>query len=296
MYFLYALILKNIKMNIHEAIACDLGKMAGFSVITVLRADEPAPYSIYNGGAESPFLLTGDHAGDLVPSALDGLGLSPEQLNQHIAIDIGVNTLGRLMADRLNASFLFQPYSRLVIDCNRPPHQMDAVPELSDGTRIPGNFNLAPEARAARIREIFDVYHASFIQELDRRDQAGQRTVLVALHSFTPHHGDFPAPRPWHVGVLWNRDGRLAHPLMEHLDAEPGLIVGNNEPYRVSDELDYAIPVHGEARGILSVELEVRQDLLADEAACAEWADRLSVALSAALADIDAAQTQDMVT
>ncbi|WP_306051208.1 N-formylglutamate amidohydrolase [Oceaniradius stylonematis] len=262
-------------------------------MVAVLQAGEPEPFLIYNEEASSPFLLTGDHAGNSVPRSLNALGLPPEEFNRHIGVDIGVERLGRMLADLLDAPFLFQPYSRLVIDCNRPLHQVDAIPVVSDGTHVPGNAHLDPEDRAARIRDIFEVYHARFAEALDRRDRAGQRTILVALHSFTPHHGDFPAPRPWHVGVLWNRDGRLARPLIKHLGAEPGLIVGDNEPYRVSDELDYAIPVHGEARGIVSVELEVRQDLLTHEAGCAQWANRLAKVLTGALADLDTMHPQD---
>ncbi|MEM6384399.1 MAG: N-formylglutamate amidohydrolase [Pseudomonadota bacterium] len=265
-------------------------------MVTLLQADEPEPFSIYNEDGQSPFLLTGDHADNLVPKALNALGLPPEELTRHIGIDVGVKPMGRILADLLDAAFLFQPYSRLVIDCNRPPHQADAVPAVSDGIRVPGNLNLSEAERAVRVREIFDVYHARFIDVLRRRDEVGQPTVLVALHSFTPRHGDFPEPRPWHVGVLWNRDFRLADPLIKHLRTEPDLIVGENQPYRVSDELDYAIPVHGEARGIVSVELEVRQDLLVDEAGCRVWANRLARVLRAALTDVDARLTHDMVT
>ncbi|MEO0382594.1 MAG: N-formylglutamate amidohydrolase [Pseudomonadota bacterium] len=264
-------------------------------MVTVLQAGEPDPFSLYNGQADSPFLLTGDHAGNLVPQSLNALGLPFEELNRHIGIDIGVKTLGQMLADKINAPFFWQPYSRLVIDCNRPPHQVDAIPVFSDGTFVPGNAELGSEERAARISEIFDVYHALFREQLDQRSRNGQRTVLVALHSFTPHHTDYPDPRPWHVGVLWNRDERMAGPLIKHLRQEPGLIVGANEPYRVSDELDYAIPVHGEARGILSVELEVRQDLLSDEASCATWADRLATALLAVLSDVDNGIVTEMV-
>lgn len=262
---------------------------------SVLRSDEPAPFSVYNAGGRSPFFLSGDHAGNLVPSSLNNLGLPSEELDRHIGVDIGIEPLGRMLADKLDAPFFFQPYSRLVIDCNRPPDQADAIPVMSDGTRIPGNAKLDPEARAARIREIFDVYHEKFSGLFDERDNAGKRTVLVALHSFTPLHGDFPAPRPWHIGVLWNRDGRLASPLIEKLASETELVIGDNEPYRVSDELDYAIPVHGEARGTLSIELEVRQDLISDEAGVAEWATRLARALPAALSDLENAEQHSMV-
>ncbi|MEM9107533.1 MAG: N-formylglutamate amidohydrolase [Pseudomonadota bacterium] len=262
---------------------------------TLLGEQEPEPFDLYNGDAGGAFLLTGDHAGNRIPSALDGLGLPPSELNRHIGIDIGIARLGPMLADRLDAAFVSQPYSRLVIDCNRPPHQLDAIPEVSDGTTVPGNVGLGIGDRRARISEIFDFYHARVRLELERRHQRGQRTVFVALHSFTPHHGDFPAPRPWHIGVLWNRDGRLARPLLERLRKVNDVVVGENQPYGVSDELDYAIPVYGEAQGILSVELEVRQDLLYGEDDCAEWADRIAPALSMALKDHDAAAPTEVV-
>ncbi len=261
----------------------------------LLATGEPRPFDLYRSNAASAFLLTGDHAGNLVPESLGALGLPAEELNRHIGVDIGVARLGRMLADRLEACFLSQPYSRLVIDCNRPPHQPDSIPEISDSTVIPGNAGLDAADRAARVREIFDVYHAGFAAELDRRSARGQRTVLVALHSFTPQHGDFPAPRPWHIGVLWNRDDRLARPLLKRLRGQPDVVVGENQPYGVSDQLDFAIPVHGEARGILSVELEVRQDLLGDQAGCADWADRIAAALPAALDDFDGANVGEVV-
>lgn len=261
----------------------------------LLGAEEPSPFSLYRSKAESAFLLTGDHAGNLVPKSLEDLGLPLSELARHIGLDIGVYPLGKMLADRLDATFLSQPYSRLVIDCNRPPHQFDSIPEKSDGTPIPGNIRLDPEARRTRVHEIFDVYHTGFSAELDRRLAHGQRTIIVALHSFTPVHGDFPAPRPWHIGVLWNRDDRLGRPLLERLREQPDIVVGENEPYSVSDQLDYAIPVHGEARGIMSVELEVRQDLLSDASGCADWADRIAAALPAALNDLDAANVSEVV-
>ncbi|MEM1288603.1 MAG: N-formylglutamate amidohydrolase [Pseudomonadota bacterium] len=262
----------------------------------LLGADEPAPFSLYNPVGKSPFFLSGDHAGNRVPALLSNLGLPPEELERHIAIDIGIEALGKRLADKLDAPFFFQPYSRLVIDCNRPPDQADAVPAVSDGTHIPGNADLDADARATRVEEIFDVYHAEFSTLFEAREKAGKRTVLVALHSFTPFHGDFPANRPWHIGVLWNRDGRLAAPLIENLSKDAELVVGDNQPYRVSDELDYAIPVHGEARNTLSVELEVRQDLISDDAGVDAWATRLARVLPIALSNLQGADQQSMVS
>ncbi|MEM8796194.1 MAG: N-formylglutamate amidohydrolase [Pseudomonadota bacterium] len=261
----------------------------------LLDVGEQNPFALYNRDGTSAFLFTGDHAGNKVPRSLDMLGLGPEELDRHIGIDIGVEPLGRMLADRLDAAFLYQPYSRLVIDCNRPPHQADAIPEVSDGTTIPGNVNLTPQARQARVAQIFDVYHLEFAAELQRRAEEGRRTVIIALHSFTPHHSEFPEPRPWHIGVLWNRDNRLARPLVKHLRVRNDRVVGENQPYRVSDELDYAIPVYGEAAGVLSVELEVRQDLVSDQTGCEHWAGVIAAILPAALDDFDAENTHEVV-
>ncbi|MCU0910126.1 MAG: N-formylglutamate amidohydrolase [Rhodobacteraceae bacterium] len=243
----------------------------------LLAADEPDPVAVDRPDATSPFLLIGDHAGNLVPRALGDLGLQRPDLERHIGIDIGIRGLGAALSEALDATFIHQRYSRLVIDCNRPPDQPDAFAEVSDGTRVPGNAHLSDADRQARIGAIFAPYHARIGATLDARIARGAPPpILIALHSFTRHHGDYPGPRPWHIGVLWNRDGRLARRLIDTLSAEGDLVVGINEPYGVSDELDYAVPVHAEARGLLHVEVEVRQDLIADEAGQRAWAARLA--------------------
>lgn len=255
-------------------------------MFSILGDDDPTPVMVYREDGQSPFIFSGDHAGNVVPNALTSLGLPSSELARHIGIDIGIAELGRMLAETLDATFIWQPYSRLVIDCNRLKGQADSIPEISDGTVIPGNLGLNDTDIAARQNAIFDPYHHRFRATLDRRAETGRRSVLVALHSFTPHHSDYPDARPWDIGVLYNRDDRLARPLLDHLRREPGLIVGDNQPYVVSDALDYGIPVHGEARQILSVELEIRQDLLGDEAACRVWADRLARILPASLQDV----------
>ncbi|MEM1429897.1 MAG: N-formylglutamate amidohydrolase [Pseudomonadota bacterium] len=260
-------------------------------MFALLEDDEPAPLMVCREDGASPFFLSGDHAGNAVPRALSSLGLPQAELDRHIGIDIGVALLGRMLSDRLDATFVWQPYSRLVIDCNRFKGQPDSIPERSDGTVVPGNLALSDVDRAARHGAIFDPYHQGFGAALDRRAHAGRPSVLVALHSFTPHHGDYPQARPWEISVLYNRDARLARPLIRHLRGEDGLTVGENEPYVVSDELDYGIPVHGEARGILSVELEIRQDTLGDAAACRLWAERLARVLPASLQEVAETET-----
>jgi predicted N-formylglutamate amidohydrolase len=170
-----------------------------------------------------------------------------------------------------------------VIDCNRDPTVPSSIPEISETTAIPGNRGLGETARAARVEAIFRPYHEGIAAALDRRAAAGRATALVALHSFTPVFKG--VARPWHAAVLYNRDARLAHPLFELLNAEEGLVVGDNEPYAVSDLTDYTVPVHGERRGLPHVEIEIRQDLIADPAGQTAWAERLARLLPAAYAE-----------
>src|SRR5690606_18749183 len=224
--------------------------------------------------ATSPWLSVVDHAGQAIPRALGDLGLPPGEIDRHIGWDIGIAGVARHLARMLDAWTILQPYSRLVIDCNRPAGSPTLIVEASDGTVVPGNLDLQPEARAARQDEIFAPYHACIAQALDQRAAARQPTLLATLHSFTPSMAGFE--RPWHCGVLYHRHTALPHAMLEALRAEGDLVVGDNQPYAVTATSDYAIPVHGEARGLPHVELEIRQDLIADEAGQLLWAQRLA--------------------
>jgi len=178
---------------------------------------------------------------------------------------------------------VLQTYSRLVIDCNRDPKVPSSIPEISETTEIPGNLGLTEAARTARVNAIFRPYHDRIAAALDRRAAAGRASVLVALHSFTPVFKG--VSRPWHAAVLYNRDARLAHRLFELLSAEDGLVVADNEPYRVTDLTDYTVPVHGERRGLPHVEIEIRQDQIAEPAGQNAWAERLARLLPAAYSE-----------
>jgi predicted N-formylglutamate amidohydrolase len=228
---------------------------------TLLAADEPVPVTVRHEEGSSPFLLVADHAGNIMPRALGRLGIAAPECERHIAWDIGIAGLGRLLADALDATLIQQNYSRLVIDCNRPPDVAASIPEMSELTPIPGNVGLSEASRAARVREIFTPYHERIAAELERRRRAGRATVLIALHSFTPVFKG--VTRPWHAGVMYNRDPRFARQVLALLQNEPDLIVGDQEPYVVSDTTDYTIPVHGERRGLPHVLIEIRQDLIA---------------------------------
>jgi predicted N-formylglutamate amidohydrolase len=241
---------------------------------SVLAADEPAPVTVHNENGLSPFLLVADHAGNSMPRALGRLGLPVNECERHIAWDIGIAAVCRVVADALDATLVQQNYSRLVIDCNRTPGSETSIAEISELTAVPGNIGLSEGRKAARVREIFRPYHDRIEAELERRRQAGRPAVLIAMHSFTPVFKG--AARPWHAGVLYNRDPRFAHLVMELLKREQGLVIGDNEPYSVTDASDYTIPMHGERHGLHHVAIEVRQDLIADDKGQRAWGGLLA--------------------
>jgi predicted N-formylglutamate amidohydrolase len=250
---------------------------------TMLDPDEPDPVTFDNEAGRSVFFLTCDHAGRAIPRRLDRLGLPDHETRRHIAWDIGIGGVGRHLSQLLDAPVILQTYSRLVIDCNRDPKVPSSIPEISETTEIPGNRGLTEAARTARVNAIFGPYHDTIAAALDRRAAADRTSVLVALHSFTPVFKS--VARPWHAAVLYNRDARLALPLFELLSAEDGLVVGDNEPYRVTDLTDYTVPVHGEGRGLPYVEIEIRQDQISEPAGQSAWAERLARVLPAAYSE-----------
>jgi predicted N-formylglutamate amidohydrolase len=240
----------------------------------LLESPDVPPVCEDNTAGSSPFLLTCDHYGRALPRRLGDLGLPAGELERHIAWDVGIAGVADALANHLGAHLIAQRYSRLVIDCNRPPEAPSSIPRLSEATAIPGNADLSREAAQARRQAIFDPYHRCIAEVIDQRLRDGVPTVLVALHSFTPvYHG---VARPWHIGTLYHRDTRLPPLLLKGLRAEPGLVVGDNEPYAVDDDTDYTIPVHGEKRGLINTGIEIRQDLITEPAGQREWADRLA--------------------
>ncbi|WP_295912199.1 N-formylglutamate amidohydrolase [uncultured Xanthomonas sp.] len=240
----------------------------------LLGADDPAVFSIHRPHGTSPFVLLADHAGQAVPRALHGLGLAQAELDRHIGWDIGIAGTTRALSALLDAWAIEQTYSRLLIDCNRPLASPTLIPPVSDHTVVPGNAGPTAAQRQQRIDAVHAPYHARIAAELDARRAAARPTVLVMMHSFTPVMDG--VPRPWHAGVLYHRDTRFAHALLQALREEDDLLVGDNAPYAVSDSSDYAVPVHGEGRGLPHVELEIRQDLIADAAGQQAWAQRLA--------------------
>jgi predicted N-formylglutamate amidohydrolase len=239
----------------------------------LLAADEPPPVTVQNASGGSPLLLVADHAGVASPRALGRLGVAVSEWRRHIAWDIGIAGLAGMVSDALDATLIRQNYSRLVIDCNRPLDAASSIPEISELTPIPGNIGLSDADKAACAQAIFRPYHARIEAEIERRRQAGRPTALIALHSFTPQFKG--VARPWHVAILYNRDRRFADRLLDLLRQEGGLVVGDNQPYFVSDATDYTIPVHGERHGLPHALIEIRQDLIAEDNGQQQWAERL---------------------
>ncbi len=244
------------------------------NISRLLDREDVPPLFEQNAAGRSPFLFTCDHYGRLIPRKLGDLGLPTGELTRHIAWDIGIAGVAETLSNHLDAQLIGQRYSRLVIDCNRPLTAAGSIPRLSEATMIPGNEGLTREDAAIRRQEIFDPYHQRIKKVIDQRQREAKPTVLVALHSFTPVYAG--VKRPWHIGTLYHRDATLPPLLLKALRAEPDLVVGDNEPYAVSDETDYTIPVHGEARGLINTGIEIRQDLISDEAGQAQWAERLA--------------------
>jgi predicted N-formylglutamate amidohydrolase len=236
----------------------------------LLAADEAPPFTVDNEAGTSPLLIVADHAGKHFPRRLEQLGVSDAECERHIAWDIGIGAVCRLLGQALDGVVIRQNYSRLVIDCNRTPGSETSIADLSELTAVPGNIGLGERDKLARVREIFQPYHERIADELNRRWKAARPTALISAHSFTPVYKT--VTRPWHVGVLYNRDRRFAQILMELLHREDGLVVGDNEPYSVTDASDYTIPVHGEQRDLHHVAIEISQDLITDDAGQRTWA------------------------
>ncbi len=229
---------------------------------------DPDPVTIINGDSTFPVLFVCEHAGKTVPQALGDLGLSADALDAHIGWDIGAAGVTRLLADQIGAPAILQSYSRLVIDCNRPPEAPDAMPQISDGVQVPGNRNLTKEARASRRQAIFDPFNAA-VTELRKSPHC---RAILSIHSFNPQLQD-GVPRPWEISFLYRRDTATSERLRQLvLESAPDLTVGMNEPYQIDDESDWFVPRHGEESGLPHSLIEIRNDLIADAGGQAEWA------------------------
>ncbi len=243
------------------------------------RAASPPAFEILRPRAKSRVLLVCDHASNRVPPELDGLGLDANTLARHIGWDIGAAAVTRLLSRRLDAAAVLSGVSRLVIDCNRPPESDSSIPPTSDGVIVPGNAALSAAQARARAGRWFRPYHDAIARQIARIEKRGAAAILVSIHSFTPRMNG--AARPWPVGILWNRDGRLALPVIASLRAR-GLVVGDNEPY--SGRLGgYTVAEHAERLGRPNIAFEIRQDEIAGPTGIRRWAALIAETLAPTL-------------
>ena len=246
---------------------------AGMQDARVIVQDEPA----------YPALLVCDHASNFIPSELDRLGLSETQLATHIGWDIGAANVLNCLVDLLRLPAVAGAYSRLVVDCNRHLDDPSAFPEFSDGIAIPGNAGLTAGEREARAEQIYWPYHHQVRDQLRALERYVIAPALIAVHTFTPAMNG--RLRPWHIGVLWDKDDRIARPFMDALSRADDVIVGDNEPYSGKHPADFTIDHHAEAEGLPHLALEVRQDLVETRAGALEWSTRIAEVLTDILAD-----------
>lgn len=251
---------------------------------SLIGPGDPPAYQIINDQGQAQVLLVGDHASNKIPASLKNLGLDPEALEQHIAYDIGTRKLVHHLSEHLDAPAVLAGYSRLVVDLNRSLEDLSVMPEVSDNIPVPGNQNMARTHRSQRIHDFYTPYRKAIDMTLHGFRERGVVPAFIAIHSFTPEMAGFS--RPWHAGMLWDKDPRIAVPLMRNLRAHPdGLNIGDNEPYSGKHPADYTIDHHAEAAGIPHVSIEIRQDLVNTEDGAECWATILHEALRDILDD-----------
>lgn len=242
----------------------------------------PPAFERIDGAEDARVLVVCDHASHLIPERYGDLGVHSRSRLDHIAWDIGAGAVARALAGRLGCPAVLAGVSRLVIDCNRQPGDPTSIPPVSGGIDIPGNRDVDDTEADFRAERWFWPYHHEIGVVLSHLWRHGSAPAMISIHSFTPVWQGIP--RPWHVGVLWNRDPRMAVPVLRRLRAHPGLEVGDNEPYS-GREINFTLDTHAGAAGLPHVSFEIRQDLLADEAGVARWAALLADALAPVLAD-----------
>lgn len=246
----------------------------------MVAGDEPATRAatpvalVDNPQGRSPILLICEHASRHLPDRYGTLGLSAKELESHIAWDPGALGVARELSRLLDAPLVHATVSRLVLDLNRDPAASDSIWTLSERTVIPANRNLDPAERAYRVREVYEAFHGAIDRFVEPRVQAGQTRCVVSIHSFTPVYRD--VPRPWHIGLIHDRDDRFARRVEAALRRDPALIVGMNQPYSPADRVFHTLERHAERRGLAPLMIEIRNDLIRTEDGQASWAHRLA--------------------
>jgi predicted N-formylglutamate amidohydrolase len=249
--------------------------------MSLISAETAESYRVLPGRADAGLVLLCDHAENAFPDGYGTLGLPPEQLKRHIAYDIGARAITERLSARLGVPAVLSRFSRLLIDPNRGADDPTLIMRLSDGAVIPGNMDIDAGEREKRTHLYYRPYHAAIARVIDACLASGTAPAILSLHSFTESWKG--VPRPWHVGILWDKDPRLAKPLLDGFYAGHDIIVGDNEPYKGSLRGDCCWQ-HGTVRGLAQAIIEYRQDLVRDEAGQIAWADRTEVIMRKTLA------------
>jgi predicted N-formylglutamate amidohydrolase len=244
------------------------------------------PYRSIDGDVSTGLLILCDHAENTIPQGYGTLGLRPEDLHRHIAYDLGAVEVAEHLAKALGAPAVLSCFSRLLIDPNRGLDDPTLIMQISDGLIVPGNVGLTAEEIEARIAHYYRPYHAAIERAVDAAIAAGKPPVIISVHSFTQAWKG--VPRPWAVGVLWDKDPRLALALLEGLRAIPEIEVGDNVPYSGQLKGD-TLYCHGTMRGLAHALVELRQDLILGPEGQQQWAMRLAHALGEVLSETDGA-------
>lgn len=242
--------------------------------------DSTAPvFDIQHPDSDSALLLTVDHASRHIPEKYNNLGLTDHSvLARHIAWDIGIEDVTRRLSDKIGATAIYARFSRLLLDANRYPDDPASTPVMSDGVEIPANRTVSKEDREERVETYFRPYHGAITDLIEKKRAVHEVPLLISMHSFTPVMNDFE--RPWHIGVLWDRDPRIALPLLKILRENSSLVVGDNEPYSAREPMGYTMNEHGMKRNIPNVAIEIRQDLIDTHQGAEKWANIMADALS----------------
>ena len=230
--------------------------------MALLGKNDPPAFELLNPDGGAKLILFCDHATNAIPQNLGSLGLHEDELELHIAIDIGAGDVTRRLSERFDAPAVLAGYSRLVVDTNRQLGDATAIPDKSDGILITRNIGIEPQEKDARIKECYMPYHDAIRHQLDRFKSVGIVPVFIAIHNFTPIMSE--EQRPWEIGILWDKDSRLSAPLIRALSDDYGLHVGDNLPYSGRHPADFTVDYHAESAGLAHVGIEIRHDLISD--------------------------------
>ncbi|MEE9139611.1 MAG: N-formylglutamate amidohydrolase [Alphaproteobacteria bacterium] len=261
----------------------DIPQRAFARTAPLIAADEPPPFEAINTQGPAPLLFVCDHASRAIPRVLGSLGLDEAARRGHVAWDIGAGEVTRRLSARFGAPALLANYSRLAIDLNRALDDPTSIALISDGVIIPGNRNLMPDAVEARAEALFRPYHSAVEQALARFCGRGVTPAFVSVHSFSPVYRK--ETRPWHIGILWDRDPRMALPFMEKFINGWDVCIGDNLPYSGRDHYAYTVDCHAARAGLPHLAMEIRHDLVATRKGVALWSERIGNVLAEMLAD-----------